>query len=60
MNALVYIWTLLGLSWLGGLISLIVDSASKVSLKPREEMEEFGDHHIGTTPRVCAVKGLKY
>lgn len=52
----VYIWTLLGLSWLGGLISLIVDSASKVSLKPREEMEEFGDT-LAAAPTVCAGKG---
>ena len=31
----VYIWTLLGISWLFGLISLIFDSASKVALKTR-------------------------
>ncbi|CBY23328.1 unnamed protein product [Oikopleura dioica] len=37
----VYIWTLLGLSWLGGLISLIVDSASKVSLKKRVDMDDY-------------------
>jgi len=37
----VYIWTLLGLSWLGGLISLIVDSASKVALKSRPENESI-------------------
>lgn len=50
----VYIWTLLGLSWLGGLISLIVDSASKVSLKPRGEGEEYADG------RLCPVcKGIE-
>ena len=35
-----YIWTLLGLSWLGGLISLIVDSASKVALKSRPDQND--------------------
>ena len=29
----VYIWTLFGISWLVGLISLIINSASKVTLK---------------------------
>ena len=37
----VYIWTLLGLSWLGGLISLIVDSASKVALKTRPDTDSI-------------------
>lgn len=41
VNRSVYIWTLLGLSWLGGLISLIVDSASKVALKSRPENDSI-------------------
>ena len=36
----VYIWTLFGISWLVGLIFLIVDSASKLTTRPTKNREE--------------------